>query len=663
MARPAKLLGFALCSALLVPTMQLAGAAAQGPGQLRGVGDRFLNGSGAGEAVTRQEPVTLIATQIPGFFGAGDPLQVGTVQEPWDLDPLTGAEPQVELLPLLATPPQMLAQINSRQAEADRLFNQGLQQFNTSQYQGALESWQAALAIYREIGNREREGDTLNALGVLFSITGQPQTTINFYQQALAIAREIGDQADEGRTLANLGSAYFSLGQYDHAIDLYEQQLEIAREIGDRLAESKALGGLGNAYLSLGQYNRAIDFYEQSLAITREISNRLQEGRTLGNLSTAYFSLGQYELSIDLYERSLAIAREMEDRTGEGAALGNLGIAYFSLGQYERAIKLYEQHLAITREMEDRAGEGAALGNLGNIYRNLGQYERALEQYGKAVAIFNQLGVRAGEALFLSNIGILLNDRDQPELAIIFLKASVDVREAIRGDIRGLSTDLQQSFTDTVAADYRLLADLLLQQNRILEAQRVLDLLKVQELDDALRTVQRTSDTASGVAFWEIESDLLALYSQTLADADELADLRNRGYDNLTAAEQQRFTELNRRYGEVQQRFAAFLNRPEVDALLSQIRATTDGQNLDIENQYRALQNNLRALPQKTALLYPLILPDRLELVLITADNPPLRYPIAVTGADLNRAIVAMGQALKDPGSDIQPLAQQLYPG
>jgi CHAT domain-containing protein/tetratricopeptide (TPR) repeat protein len=661
MARPAKLLGFALCSALLVPTMQLAGAAAQGPGQLRGVGDRFLNGSGAGEAVTRQEPVTLIATQIPGFFGAGDPLQVGTVQEPWDLDPLTGAEPQVELLPLLATPPQMLAQINSRQAEADRLFNQGLQQFNTSQYQGALESWQAALAIYREIGNREREGDTLNALGVLFSITGQPQTTINFYQQALAIAREIGDQADEGRTLANLGSAYFSLGQYDHAIDLYEQQLEIAREIGDRLAESKALGGLGNAYLSLGQYNRAIDFYEQSLAITREISNRLQEGRTLGNLSTAYFSLGQYELSIDLYERSLAIAREMEDRTGEGAALGNLGIAYFSLGQYERAIKLYEQHLAITREMEDRAGEGAALGNLGNIYRNLGQYERALEQYGKAVAIFNQLGVRAGEALFLSNIGILLNDRDQPELAIIFLKASVDVREAIRGDIRGLSTDLQQSFTDTVAADYRLLADLLLQQNRILEAQRVLDLLKVQELDDALRTVQRTSDTASGVAFWEIESDLLALYSQTLADADELADLRNRGYDNLTAAEQQRFTELNRRYGEVQQRFAAFLNRPEVDALLSQIRATTDGQNLDIENQYRALQNNLRALPQKTALLYPLILPDRLELVLITADNPPLRYPIAVTGADLNRAIVAMGQALKDPGSDIQPLAQQLY--
>jgi hypothetical protein len=62
MARPAKLLGFALCSALLVPTMQLAGAATQGPGQLRGVGDRFLNGSGAGN---RQSPGTCHLDRYP----------------------------------------------------------------------------------------------------------------------------------------------------------------------------------------------------------------------------------------------------------------------------------------------------------------------------------------------------------------------------------------------------------------------------------------------------------------------------------------------------------------------------------------------------------------------------------------------------------------------
>jgi hypothetical protein len=71
MARPAKLLGFALCSALLVPAMPLAAEAAQSPlsgvegDGLRWVGDRFLNGNGAGNQGSRQEPVTLSATQDP----------------------------------------------------------------------------------------------------------------------------------------------------------------------------------------------------------------------------------------------------------------------------------------------------------------------------------------------------------------------------------------------------------------------------------------------------------------------------------------------------------------------------------------------------------------------------------------------------------------------
>jgi len=130
-----------------------------------------------------------------------------------------------------------------------------------------------------------------------------------------------------------------------------------------------------------------------------------------------------------------------------------LGIAYRNLGQYERAIDFHEQSLAIAREIGDQVGEAYALGNLGNAFANLGQDDRALEQFGQAIALFNELGARAEEALFLSNIGRLLNRQNQPELAIIFLKASVDVREAIRGDIRGLDTDLQQSFTDTVADD------------------------------------------------------------------------------------------------------------------------------------------------------------------------------------------------------------------
>ena len=48
--------------------------------------------------------------------------------------------------------------IDPRQAEGDRLLQQGKQQYDTSQFPAALNSWQQALQIYRTIKNRQREG-------------------------------------------------------------------------------------------------------------------------------------------------------------------------------------------------------------------------------------------------------------------------------------------------------------------------------------------------------------------------------------------------------------------------------------------------------------------------------------------------------------------------
>ncbi len=61
------------------------------------------------------------------------------------------------LLVSLTTP--ALAQTQSeRKEEADRLLQQGIQQFYISQYREALQSWQKALEIYRDIGATKNLG-------------------------------------------------------------------------------------------------------------------------------------------------------------------------------------------------------------------------------------------------------------------------------------------------------------------------------------------------------------------------------------------------------------------------------------------------------------------------------------------------------------------------
>src|SRR4028118_1190060 len=52
----------------------------------------------------------------------------------------------------------------TRQAEAERLFEQGNQQFNISQFREALQSWEQALTIYGDIGNRQGEANSIGSL-------------------------------------------------------------------------------------------------------------------------------------------------------------------------------------------------------------------------------------------------------------------------------------------------------------------------------------------------------------------------------------------------------------------------------------------------------------------------------------------------------------------
>ena len=74
-------------------------------------------------------------------------------------------------------------------------------------------------------------------LAVFPGALGEARKAIEFYEQALIIDREIGDRRYEGNSQGNLGNAYAALGEARKAIEFYEQALIIAREIGDRRGE------------------------------------------------------------------------------------------------------------------------------------------------------------------------------------------------------------------------------------------------------------------------------------------------------------------------------------------------------------------------------------------------------------------------------------------
>jgi tetratricopeptide (TPR) repeat protein len=75
-------------------------------------------------------------------------------------------------------------------------------------------SLSASPALAQTAANGKAEADRLREQGNEQLDAGQFQAAIQSYQQALAVYREIGDRGGEANALQNLGYAYINLGQY-----------------------------------------------------------------------------------------------------------------------------------------------------------------------------------------------------------------------------------------------------------------------------------------------------------------------------------------------------------------------------------------------------------------------------------------------------------------
>ncbi|NMF59652.1 CHAT domain-containing protein [Pseudanabaena yagii] len=513
-----------------------------------------------------------------------------------------------------------------------------------------------SVSVYAQtIPDRKGDADQLSRLGNDQYQTSKFEAALQSYQQALTIYLEIRDRRGEEWMTGSLGRTYNSLGKYGKAIGYLQQSLELAREIKDRLGEEQWIGNLGISYKNLGKYDKAIEYYLQSLVIARAIEDRQGEEKWLGSLGFAYDALGKYDKAIEYYLQSLAIAREIKDFYGEGQLLGNLGVAYHGLGKYYKSINYQLQYLAIARKIKDRFGEMQALHNLGYAYLNLHQDREAMIYLQQALAIARDIGDLNTERYLLGSIGQVLSNQQEIELAILFYKQAVNIREVIRKDIRKLDKDVQKSYLDTVEDNYRNLAELLLKRNRIYEAQQVLDLLKVEELSDYLRTVRGNSITEKGTAYRRPEEIFIAL-------SLELDSLQKRKLKNqLTDTEQQRLNQLIQFEQEQNKQFTAFLKSDAVQSLVKELRRTEEQQNLDVKN-FRNLRTDILAKHPNAVLLYPLILDNSLELILITAKTPPIHHSIPIKGEKVNQEIMDFRSGLRDVSSqDVKESAQNLY--
>ena len=564
----------------------------------------------------------------------------------------TDLEEYEEAIEVLRQSFAIAREIGYRRVEAASFGNLGIAYHKLGQYERAIDFLQQSIAIYREIGNQQGESTSLNTLGAIYTDLGQYEDAVEALQQSLAIAREIGRRRGEAASFGNLGSVHWSLGQYARGLEVLQQSIAIYREIGNQQGESSSLNTLGLIYHALGQYERAMSLYQQHLEIAREIGSRGGEVSSHANLGNSYFRLGEYEEAINFHQQSLEIAREIGDRIGEAASYGNLGMVYHNLGKYERAINFHQQQLEIAREIGARQHEVNSLINLGAIYCSLGKYEQAIEVHQQSLAIAQEMGDRQGVAITFKGLGHIYQKQDRPELAIALYKQSVEIYEAIRADLQNLPIEDQKAYIETISDFYRAFADLLIQQGRIIEAQQILELLKLQEIRDYRNDQRHASDDVLDLIVYKAERDILEKYDSLIAFGHTLAQCR---FDSCPDLGQ-----LNDEYDRLTREFDSDIQafESEFRRRLSEDQSFLDPSQLDLDTRQL-----IEAQPG-TVLVYPVVLEEELRLLMFAEGGAIAARSLPVSRLEIGNAAIQLRQSLETPTSDLDKLqttAQQLY--
>jgi len=589
--------------------------------------------------------------------------------------------------------------------ETSELVSLGSLQLQTGETQKAEDYFNQAFEIWHKVGNRNGEALALNDIGRAYGDLRHPQKALELFNQALPLWREAGNRRGEALTLNNMGRVYSDLGREQPALDHFDQALPIWREVGNHHGEASTLNAMGRVYSDMGQEQKALELFNQALPYWREAADRNGEALTLDNLGRVYAGLGQGQKALDFYNQALPIWRATGNRHGEASTLNSIGRVYSDLGQLPRGLEFYNQALPAWRDVGDRSGVALTFNNIGRIYADQGQKQKALELYYQALPIWREVENPRGEAGTLTNIGLVYDNRAQPqkvlpnelaalslaksaddldlqgridaslmryfrgqqrpEVAIFFGTGAVNSFQQMRRNISGLDKDLQSGFAQSKSTTYRQLAELLVQADRLGEAEQVLDLLKEQELKEVVRGANG-DPTGKPIALTpeqqkaqsELDSPEKAAVTLTALNM-EYAKLQAKA--SRTPAEEAHLKELDARIEAGNGEVSAFFRNTLYTQLAHKVGTEDANALLSREkSDVSQLQNTLAELGPRV-LGIRLLLGEEHAYAIVVTPHSRERVELKATPAELRSKVLQVRDDLRTPTSDPKPHLAQLY--
>ncbi|MBU7581837.1 MAG: CHAT domain-containing protein [Nostoc sp. TH1S01] len=540
--------------------------------------------------------------------------------------------------------------------------------------------------------------------GETFYRSGSITEAIKVLQQAIRSYESQKDYIRQAASLSNLALAYQQLGELEDAEntinrslsllgwDIKNQKLKVSNQNSEFLKIlAQSLDIQAGLQLTLGKTELSFATYQQAEKFWHQLGNHLGITRSKINQSQALRVSGFYRRALNILQDANKHLQNQPESPIKVSALRSLGNALQLSGDFEKSQEILEEAIKMAEKLQLPEDLSNGELSLGNMLRAKGDFEGAIAHYQKAVEVatnsLTKVQAQINQFSLLIELNKIaeakaLNPIIQAQLAslpinrlsiyakINFARNSRHISN-LQDVARILAESLQQaqSINDKRSQSYSLgtLGEVYEQTQQWSEAekltQKALFIAQEIEASDIVyiwqwqlgRLLRKQGNVREAIAAYDLAiSTLKFLRSDLVAvNRDVQFNFRDSVEPIYRESVELLFQEGKPDLDKVRQRIEA-LQVAELDNFFREAC---------LNNQFVILDKVVDQDNPNTAIFYPIILKNRLEVIVKLPNKPLIHKTVIASSEEVEQAIMQLRQDIVQPDKTkkVKQLSQKLY--
>jgi CHAT domain-containing protein len=571
--------------------------------------------------------------------------------------------------------PTIVSQEPSQLANPSNPLQLGKQYYQAGQFFEAVNAWKQAVETYRSQGEIANHIQSLNYLSLAYQELGDLSKANETIDVSLSLLNGLEQLTSNqlllfAQAVNTQGSLQLLQGHTEAALDTWKHAEELYTRAEDETGKSIVRVNQAQALQALGQYRRAKSVLEQLAAELQSQPDTLLKAQGLRSLGVALQTIGDPLQSKAILEESWTISKQLNSPDDISAALFSLGNVARDLQGYDVAWTYYEEAAKLGHDSSFQVE--IALNQLALLV-NLQKWEIATPLIPKIESLLSELPVSRSAIYARINFAESLmklekeaklngNEKDIAQVLAVAIQHARELHDR-RAEAYGLNQLGKLYHQHQQWTDARSLTEQSLQISQTINAGDLIARSAAQ-LGGILKQQGQTTNTVSetmpkaiaayDMAFKNLQSlrsDLVAINANIQFDFKESIEPIYREFVGLL------LTPPNRTGQDVSQE-----NLKKARAVIEALQLA------ELDNFFReaCLDSHPVAIDDidvQAAVIYPIILNDRLEVILSVPQQPLRHYATQLTSDRVDATLKQLYSSLSPgyPREENLKLAEQVY--